>query len=155
MQTHVVLAVVEVIAHSGACLYAIFGCHRDVSGVEEAMNIGAEKQSVSYVMRLNFREGTYVCGFERRQRSFSCNRALSPIRVGDDHSECALTKTMRNEHWIAVSTRYANPELRADRLIEVLAIEPVGYLCPQAFTNRCGEIVSFPANDFLLPVLGR
>jgi hypothetical protein len=62
MQGVIVAPVLEVLSQSASDLETAVAGHRDIAKIEEAMDVGAEKESVRYLMLAACRKGAYMRG---------------------------------------------------------------------------------------------
>jgi len=98
--------VAEVVAHAER----VVGRDGDVAGVAEAVDVGAEQQSVGERVRAAARVGAHVGGLERGQRVLARDRA-GAVGAGDGDAEVALTEARLHGLRRAVAA-----ELRCERL---------------------------------------
>jgi len=62
MERVIIAPVLEVLSQSAPDLETAVAGHRDIAKIEEAMDVGAEKESVRYLVLTARRKGAYMCG---------------------------------------------------------------------------------------------
>lgn len=83
-------AILEFFPDAAAHPNAVVRSHGNVAKVEEIMQVGAQQETISNLMRASLRVGTNVSGFESGQCFLARNRTATRIGIGYLYSKRPL-----------------------------------------------------------------
>ena len=97
----IVPAVVELLFDPPTDLEIQVGCHRHVSGVQQAVDVSPQQKPVARLMLPAFTVRPDIRGLERWERALLCHSTSSLVDVRHQHTECALSETRPDEMRLA------------------------------------------------------
>src|ERR1019366_5523460 len=86
----VVLAIVELLPDAPADLEVQVGSYGHIAGVEQAMNVPPQQESIGGLVRAAIGIGAYMRSLQGWQRPLLGDRAAPPVDIRDKHPECSL-----------------------------------------------------------------
>ncbi len=90
MQGIVIPAVFVIFFYPAAYLEAVIGRYGHVTGVKQAMDVGAKQNSIGNLMGSTLVIRLYMTRFEGRQGTFSGDCASSLVSISDQYAETPL-----------------------------------------------------------------
>jgi hypothetical protein len=125
--------------------------HRDVSGVEEPVDVRAEEQAVRHIVRAFVRVRPDVGRLEDRERVLAAHGAGAAIGARDGDAERALSEAGANELRLAVARR-VRLACRGDEGQRRRACSAFAALLPDPPAFPFGKVIPGPGDDVRSPV---